>query len=112
MVTNMVYDVEEAGILFMKRHRTKVLSAGDVGYITANIRNLNDTKVGDTITHVNRHCEKAIAGFKVVKPMVFSGIYPADADDFEGLRESLSKLVLNDSAITFEPETSSALGFG
>lgn len=112
MVTNMVYDVEEAGILFMKRHRTKELSAGDVGYITANIRNLNDTKVGDTITHVHKPCEKAIAGFKVVKPMVFSGIYPADADDFEGLREALSKLVLNDSAITFEPETSSALGFG
>jgi GTP-binding protein LepA len=110
--TEMVYEIEEVGIMLMKRHRTKQLSAGDVGYLTASIRNLQDTKVGDTMTHPNRPCERAIEGFKVVKPMVFSGIYPADADDFESLRESLSKLVLNDSAITFEPETSSALGFG
>jgi GTP-binding protein LepA len=83
-----------------------------VGYFTASIRDLHDTKVGDTVTHDKRRCEKAIEGFQHVKPMVFSGIYPADADDFENLREALAKLVLNDSAITYEPESSSALGFG
>ncbi|ROL61566.1 GTP-binding protein, partial [Bacteroidetes/Chlorobi group bacterium ChocPot_Mid] len=103
MATNMTYEVEEVGILLMKRHRTKELSAGQVGYFTASIRNLQDTKVGDTITHFHRQCETAIAGFKVVKPMVFSGIYPADADDYESLRESLAKLVLNDAAINYEP---------
>ncbi|MFC2131234.1 translation elongation factor 4 [Bacteroidota bacterium] len=112
MATDTTYEVEEVGIMLMKRHRTKELSAGDVGYLSASIRNLQDTKAGDTITHVKNPCEKAISGFKVVKPMVFSGIYPADADDFESLRESLAKLVLNDSAITYEPETSNALGFG
>ena len=96
----------------MKRHRTKELTAGNVGYFTGSIRNLQDTKVGDTVTHFHRPCDEAIKGFRVVKPMVFSGVYPADADDFESLRDSLSKLVLNDAAITFEPETSNALGFG
>lgn len=112
MATGQVYDVEEAGILYMKRKRTGILKAGDVGYITASIRNLQDTKVGDTLTHDKNRCESAIDGFKEVKPMVFSGIYPADADDFESLRESLAKLILNDSAISFEPESSNALGFG
>lgn len=112
MATEMVYDVEEVGIMHMKRFRTGELSAGNVGYLTASIRNLQDTKVGDTVTHFRNRCESAIAGFKEVKPMVFSGIYPADADDFEDLRESIAKLCLNDSAITYEPETSSALGFG
>jgi len=112
MATQMTYEVEEVGIMKMKRVRTKELKAGDVGYLTASIRNLSDTKVGDTITHSNNPCEKAISGFKEVKPMVFSGIYPADADDFEDLRDALAKLSLNDSAITYEPETSTALGFG
>ncbi|TAL68272.1 MAG: elongation factor 4 [Bacteroidetes bacterium] len=112
MATNQTYDVEEVGILLMKRHRTQELVAGNVGYFTANIRNLQDTKVGDTVTHIHNKCGAQIRGFKIMKPMVFSGIYPAEADDFESLRESLSKLVLNDSAITFEPETSAALGFG
>jgi GTP-binding protein LepA len=112
MATDQTYDVEEVGVLFMKRSRTKELSAGDVGYFTANIRNLQDTKVGDTVTHDKKRCEKAIEGFRVVKPMVFSGLYPADADDFENLREAIAKLVLNDAAITYEPETSKALGFG
>lgn len=112
MATERTYEVEELGILYMKRHRTGYLTAGNVGYLIAGIRNLQDTKVGDTITHYNRPCEKPIEGFKLVKPMVFSGIYPAEADDFESLRESLAKLTLNDSAITYEPETSSALGFG
>lgn len=112
MMADQVYEVEEAGVLYMKRQRTGVLSAGDVGYITANIRRLQDTKAGDTVTHNNRKCEKAIEGFREVKPMVFSGIYPADSDDFENLREALGKLTLNDAAISFEPESSAALGFG
>ncbi len=112
MATDMIYDVEEVGVLYMKRQRTGSLAAGNVGYLTASIRNLHDTKVGDTITHAKAPCAEPISGFKEVKPMVFSGIYPADADDFESLRESLAKLVLNDSAITYEPETSNALGFG
>lgn len=112
MATDLTYDIEEVGIMHMKRHRTGTLSAGNVGYITANIRNLQDTKVGDTVTTHRNRCETAIDGFKVVKPMVFSGIYPADADDFEGLREAIAKLCLNDSAISYETETSSALGFG
>lgn len=112
MQTNKSYVTEEVGIMHMTRHRTKELKAGNVGYFTAAIRELNDTKAGDTVTHLNAKCEEAIPGFKVVKPMVFSGIYPADSDDFEDLRESLAKLSLNDSAISFEPETSGALGFG
>jgi len=112
MATKMQYDVEECGVLHMKRQRTKELKAGDVGYLIPNVKNLQDTKVGDTVTNFNQKCEKPISGFKEVKPMVFSGIYPADADDFESLRESLGKLTLNDSAISFEPESSGALGFG
>jgi GTP-binding protein LepA len=112
MMADQVYEVEEAGVLYMKRQRTGVLSAGNVGYITANIRQLQDTKAGDTVTHNNRRCAEAIAGFREVKPMVFSGIYPADSDDFENLREALGKLTLNDAAISFEPESSAALGFG
>ncbi len=112
MSTDKHYDVEECGVLYMKRKRTGELKAGDVGYLISSIKNLQDTKVGDTITHTNRQCGKQIEGFREVKPMVFSGIYPADTDDFESLRDALSKLVLNDSAITFEPESSSALGFG
>ncbi len=112
MATKQDYEVEEVGIMHMQRHRTKELSAGCVGYLNAAIRNLHDTKVGDTVTHFQRQCDKAIEGFKVVKPMVFSGIYPTDSDDFESLREALAKLSLNDSALTYEPETSSALGFG
>lgn len=106
------YDVEEVGVMVMKRHPVKELTAGQVGYMTASIKNLNDTKVGDTITHQKNGAPEPISGFKEVKPMVFSGIYPADSDDFEDLRTALNKLSLNDSAITFEPETSTALGFG
>ena len=104
--------VEQVGVMKMKRERTKVLSAGNVGYITAAIKGLSDTKVGDTITHVKGGATEAIGGFKEVKPMVFSGIYPTDSDGFELLRDALSKLSLNDSAVTFEPESSTALGFG
>ncbi len=109
--TDKVYEVEECGYMKMSRVRTGEISAGDVGYITASIKNLHDTKVGDTVTH-NEPRGPRIEGFKEVKPMVFSGIYPADSDDFENLREALQKLSLNDSAISFEPESSVALGFG
>ncbi len=112
MNTGQEYELDEVGVLFMTRQRTKVLEAGNVGYFTAAIRKLQDTKVGDTVTLASNPCEKAIEGFREVKPMVFSGIYPADSDDFEDLREALGKLTLNDAAITYEPETSTALGFG
>jgi GTP-binding protein LepA len=112
LATNMVYDLEEVGVMHMHRHRTGQLSAGNVGYFTAAIRNLTDTKVGDTVTTAINGTTEAIDGFKEVKPMVFSGIYPTESDGFEDLRESLAKLVLNDSSITYEPETSQALGFG
>lgn len=106
------YEVEEVGILRMSRVPQPELSAGYVGYITASIKNIHDTKVGDTFTTVKHGAVEPIAGFKEVKPMVFSGIYPAVSDDFEDLREALGKLSLNDSALSFEPESSTALGFG
>jgi len=112
MNTQQVYELDEVGVLFMQRQRTGVLSAGNVGYFTAAIRKLQDTKVGDTVTLANRPTDRPIEGFREVKPMVFSGIYPADSDDFEDLREALGRLALNDSAISFEPESSNALGFG
>ncbi|KXB98054.1 MAG: elongation factor 4 [Chlorobi bacterium NICIL-2] len=112
MATGQVYQVDEVGVLYMEQHRTGELSAGNVGYFTASIRRVRDTKVGDTVTHAQRPCSEPIAGFREVKPMVFSGIYPADSDDFEDLRDALEKLALNDAAIHYEPETSAALGFG
>ena len=89
-----------------------MLSAGDVGYIISGIKNSAEVKVGDTITHVARPCHLAISGFADVKPMVFAGIYPVDADDYEDLRASIEKLQLNDASLTFVPESSAALGFG
>ncbi|MGB9853042.1 MAG: translation elongation factor 4 [Candidatus Kapaibacteriota bacterium] len=112
VATQQAYEVEEVGVLYLKRNRTGQLEAGNVGYFIANIRNVQDTKVGDTVTHLNNPCSEPISGFRIVKPMVFSGIYPSDPDDFEDLREALAKLSLNDAAISYEPETSSALGFG
>ena len=112
MRTDKEYEVEEVGVFHMKRYRTKELGAGNAGYMTASIRALGDVKVGDTITTVKNPTSEPIGGFKEVKPMVFSGIYPADSADFEDLRDALAKLSLNDAAISFEPETSKALGFG
>ncbi|MBU3678158.1 MAG: elongation factor 4 [Candidatus Kapabacteria bacterium] len=112
MATGQTYELDEVGVLYMQRQRTGELAAGSVGYFTAAIRKLQDSKVGDTVTLANNPTTNPIEGFREVKPMVFSGIYPADSDDFEDLREALGKLSLNDSAITFEPESSSALGFG
>jgi GTP-binding protein LepA len=106
------YDADEIGVLKLKREPRDVLSAGDVGYIISGIKNSAEVKVGDTITHVARPCQEAISGFADVKPMVFAGIYPVDADDYEDLRASIEKLQLNDASLTFVPESSAALGFG
>lgn len=112
MYTGAEFTVEEAGILHMSRVRTKEIPCGAVGYFTAAIKDVKDTKVGDTVTLTRGGAADPIPGFREVKPMVFAGIYPAVSDDYETLRDSLAKLTLNDSAITYEPETSTALGFG
>ncbi|MDP4280756.1 MAG: translation elongation factor 4 [Bacteroidota bacterium] len=106
------YNAEEIGILRLKPQPREELSAGNVGYIISGIKTSREVQVGDTITHYDQPCETAIEGFKTVKPMVFAGIYPIDADDYEELRDSLEKLKLNDASLTFEPESSAALGFG
>ena len=110
--TNATYDIDEVGYLRLQNVPLKKLSAGEVGYIFASIKELEHTKIGDTITHVNRPADKPLPGFVAVKPMVFSGLYPAVAEDFSRLRESLERLTLNDSSLTFTPESSEALGFG
>lgn len=110
--TGRQYYAEEIGVLKLKTEPRKKLSAGDVGYIISGVKTSVEVKVGDTITHVERPCEKAIEGFEDVKPMVFAGIYPVDADDYEELRASMEKLQLNDASLVFEPESSAALGFG
>ncbi len=106
------YVADEIGVLRFKPHPMKELSAGNVGYIISGIKSAKEVKVGDTITHLHRPCDKAIDGFEDVKPMVFAGVYPIDADDYEELRSSLEKLQLNDASLFFEPESSAALGFG
>jgi GTP-binding protein LepA len=110
--TGKEYDADEIGVLKLRQQEKKQLSAGDVGYIISGIKTSKEVKVGDTITQVSNPCKKAISGFKEVKPMVFAGIYPVDADDYEELRASIEKLQLNDASLTFEPESSAALGFG
>jgi GTP-binding protein LepA len=110
--TGKEYHADEVGVLRMEREPRPVLKTGDVGYIISGIKTSKEVKVGDTITHVKKPCEKAIAGFEDVKPMVFAGVYPVDADDYEDLRASLEKLQLNDASLTFTPESSAALGFG
>jgi GTP-binding protein LepA len=110
--TGHEYDADEIGILRLDRQPRKELKAGNVGYIISGIKSSAEVKVGDTITHIERPCNKPIEGFKNVKPMVFAGIYPVDADDYEELRNSIEKLQLNDASLSFEPESSLALGFG
>jgi GTP-binding protein LepA len=110
--TGREYDADEIGVLKLKQDPKDFMGTGDVGYIISGIKNSVEVKVGDTITHVDRPCEKAIAGFEDVKPMVFAGIYPVDADDYEDLRSSIEKLQLNDASLSFIPESSAALGFG
>ena len=106
------YDADEIGVLKLKMQPRDELRAGDVGYIISGIKTSADVKVGDTITHVERPATEAIAGFEDVKPMVFAGMYPVDTDEYEDLRASLEKLRLNDASLTYEPESSMALGFG
>jgi len=106
------YHADEIGVLKLKLQPKDVLSAGDVGYIISGIKNAKEIKVGDTITHVENPCSSAVAGFENVKSMVFAGLYPVDADEYEELRNSLEKLQLNDASLTFIPESSAALGFG
>ena len=112
VATEKEYDADEIGVLKLGPESRAVLSAGDVGYIISGIKTSREVKVGDTITHVDRPCDENIAGFEDVKPMVFAGIYPVDADDYEDLRASIEKLQLNDASLTFIPESSAALGFG
>ncbi len=110
--TGKEYHADEIGILKLDREENKILKTGDVGYIISGIKISKEVKVGDTITHVEQPCDKAIKGFENVKPMVFAGIYPVDTDDYEELRNSIEKLQLNDASLTFIPESSAALGFG
>lgn len=110
--TEKEYTADEIGVLKMDLCPRKELHCGDVGYIVSGIKTATEVKVGDTITHVGRPCDSAIAGFEEVKPMVFAGVYPIETEDFENLRASLEKLQLNDASLTFQPESSVALGFG
>ena len=110
--TGKEYDADEIGVLKLDMQPTKEISAGNVGYIISGIKNSAEVRVGDTITHVARPCDKAIEGFEEVKPMVFAGVYPIEAEDYENLRASLEKLQLNDASLSFVPESSVALGFG
>lgn len=110
--TQKRYNADEIGVLKMGLSPRKILHCGDVGYIVSGIKTATEVKVGDTITHTERPCDKAIDGFEEVKPMVFAGVYPIETEDFEQLRASLEKLQLNDASLTFQPESSVALGFG
>ena len=110
--TGSEYDADEVGVLKLKMQSRDEIRAGDVGYICSGIKTSSDVKVGDTITSVENPSTEAIAGFEDVKPMVFAGVYPVEADQYEDLRASLEKLQLNDASLTFEPESSLALGFG
>ena len=110
--TGKVFEADEIGTLRLKRQPAESLRTGEVGYIIANVKNLKDSKVGDTITHAKKPADKPLPGFRDPKPMVFSGMFPTDADELTELRNALERLQLNDSALIYEPESSSALGFG
>jgi len=112
MANHEEYNAEEIGYLKLKQEPTKELRAGEVGYVIGSVKSLQDVRVGDTITKVDNPAKEQIPGYQEAKPMVFSGIFPTDADDFEDLRAALEKLQLNDASLTYEPETSKALGFG
>lgn len=112
VATGKEYHADEIGVLKLDMSPREELSAGDVGYIISGIKTSREVKVGDTITHVDQPCATAIEGFQEVKPMVFAGVYPIETEDFENLRASLEKLQLNDASLTFQPESSAALGFG
>ena len=111
-VTDKIMEAEEIGILGLRKVMVEELSAGNVGYLIAGIKDVRFTKVGDTVTQAKNGAAKPLPGYKEVKPMVYSGLYPTDSDDYEGLRDALEKFRLNDSALVYQPETSAALGFG
>ena len=111
-ITDKIMDAEEIGVLGLRKVKVDELSAGNVGYLIAGIKDVRYTKVGDTVTHSKNGAENPLPGYKEVKPMVYSGLYPTDSDDYEGLRDALEKFRLNDSALVYQPETSAALGFG
>lgn len=110
--TEKTYIAEEVGVLYLKPQRTGFLEAGNVGYLIAGVKDVHDTKVGDTITTVDNPALEPLQGYKEIKPMVFSGLYPTNSDNYQELRDALDKYVLNDAALTYQPETSAALGFG
>ncbi len=112
MAAGADFEVEEVGHLLLKRKRTGRLAIGEVGYLICGAKNVRDIKVGDTVTHTKHPAEKPLPGYRQVKPMVYAGIYPVESSEYENLRQALDKLVLNDSSLIFEPETSTALGFG
>jgi len=112
MASDKQYDAEEIGYLELKKKPCDVLKAGDVGYVIGSVKSLQDARVGDTITHQKKGADEPIGGYKESKPMVFSGIFPTESEDFEDLRSALEKLQLNDASLSYEPETSKALGFG
>lgn len=110
--TGKEYTADEIGVLKLKKEPRQVVKTGDVGYIVSGIKTASEVKVGDTLTTVSNPCQKAIQGFENVKPMVFAGIYPVDTEEYEELRDAMERLQLNDASLTFEPESSAALGFG
>lgn len=110
--TGNVYQAEEIGVLRLKKEKRDELTTGDVGYVIASIKDVQETKVGDTITHAKNGAEEPLPGYQEIKPMVYSGLYPSDSDDYEDLRDAIEKLQLNDASLVFSPETSAALGFG
>ncbi len=112
MATDKEYDAEEIGYLKLKKEQTDKLEAGEVGYVIGSVKSLEDARVGDTVTTIDNPAEKPIPGYQEPKPMVFSGLFPTQSDDFENLRSALEKLQLNDASLTYQPETSEALGFG
>jgi GTP-binding protein LepA len=112
MATEKEYEAEEIGYLKLEKEKTKKLEAGDVGYIVGSVKSLQDARVGDTVTGTANPADKPIPGYQEPKPMVFSGLFPTQSDDFENLRSALEKLQLNDASLTYQPETSEALGFG
>lgn len=112
MATGKEYQVQRVGVFKPKMEDTEILSSGEVGYVIAGIKNVSDTKIGDTITDATNPADKPLEGYKEIKPMVFCGLYPIETHQYEDLKTSLEKMRLNDSSFTFEPETSLALGFG
>lgn len=112
LATNTTFEVEELGVLLLKHIRTKKLSTGEVGYLICGAKNIRNVKVGDTVTSAQNPSNKPLPGYRQIKPMVFAGIFPVESNDFEDLRNAIEKLALNDSSLFYEPETSTALGFG